>query len=131
MTCWRRLRDWHEAGVWYTLHQVLLELLSDAEALDWSRAMLDAGRVPAKNGAPTGPNPTDRGRAGSKHHRLTEATGIPLAAERTAANVNEGTLLAHMVDLVVPVRRRRGVPGRPQKRPAKLHADKAYRSRKD
>ncbi|SHM20131.1 IS5/IS1182 family transposase, partial [Hymenobacter psychrotolerans] len=25
MTCWRRLRDWHEAGVWQRLHQVLLD----------------------------------------------------------------------------------------------------------
>jgi hypothetical protein len=44
----------------------------------------------------------------------------------SAANVSDGTLLAHMVDLVVAVVRRRG---RPRKRPAKLHADKAYRSR--
>ena len=24
MTCWRRLRDWHEAGVWQQLHELLL-----------------------------------------------------------------------------------------------------------
>ncbi|WP_371628687.1 transposase [Streptomyces sp. NBC_00341] len=23
MTCWRRLRDWNEAGVWQRLHEVL------------------------------------------------------------------------------------------------------------
>jgi len=28
MTCWRRLRDWHEAGVWQRLHQVILDKLS-------------------------------------------------------------------------------------------------------
>lgn len=50
MTCWRRLRDWHEAGVWYTLHQVLLDLLSEADQLDWSRAALDSSSVPAKKG---------------------------------------------------------------------------------
>ncbi len=22
MTCWRRLRDWHEAGVWQALHEL-------------------------------------------------------------------------------------------------------------
>ena len=27
MSCWRRVRDWHEAGVWASLHQVLLERL--------------------------------------------------------------------------------------------------------
>jgi transposase len=27
MTCWRRLRDWHAAGVWTRLHRTLLERL--------------------------------------------------------------------------------------------------------
>jgi transposase len=51
MTCWRRLRDWQEAGVWDRLHQKLLETLAGAEQLDWSRASLDAGMVPAPGGA--------------------------------------------------------------------------------
>jgi transposase len=53
MTCWRRLRDWHEAGVWYALHQVLLDALGDADQLDWSRAALDSSSVPAKKGGRT------------------------------------------------------------------------------
>ena len=52
MTCWRRLRDWHEAGVWIRLHRALLERLSDAGQLDWSRASLDSATVAAKRGAP-------------------------------------------------------------------------------
>lgn len=28
MTCWRRLRDWYQAGVWRRLYQVLLEELA-------------------------------------------------------------------------------------------------------
>ncbi len=51
MTCWRRLRDWQQAGVWERLHQTLLQRLADAEQLDWSRAALDAASVPAKRGA--------------------------------------------------------------------------------
>ena len=27
MSCWRRLRDWQAAGVWYALHQLLLAKL--------------------------------------------------------------------------------------------------------
>ena len=53
MTCWRRLRDWHEAGVWYALHQVLLDLLGEADQLDWSRAAVDSSSVPAKKGGRT------------------------------------------------------------------------------
>lgn len=47
MTCWRRLRDWHEAGLWRRLHQVLLDRLGEADQIDWSRAALDAQTIPA------------------------------------------------------------------------------------
>jgi transposase len=45
MTCWRQLRDWQSAGVWVGLHRVLLERLSDAGQLDWSRTSLDSAAV--------------------------------------------------------------------------------------
>jgi transposase len=47
MTCWRRLRDWQEAGVWETLHQVLLDRLGRADQIDWSRASVDSQSIPA------------------------------------------------------------------------------------
>ena len=50
-TCWRRLRDWQEAGVWRRLHQALLDRLGEADEIDWSRACLDSASVPAKRGA--------------------------------------------------------------------------------
>jgi transposase len=50
-TCWRRLRDWHAAGVWFALHRALLERLHGAGHLDWSRAALDSASLPAKKGA--------------------------------------------------------------------------------
>jgi transposase len=50
-TCWRRLRDWQEAGVWEELHRVLLDLLGKADRIDWERASLDSASVPAKRGA--------------------------------------------------------------------------------
>jgi transposase len=67
MTCWRRLRDWNEAGVWERLHQVLLDELQDAEQLDWSRAVVDSSHVRAKGGAPrpARPRSTAAGRAPS------------------------------------------------------------------
>ena len=50
-TCWRRLRDWHKAGVWASLHRTLLEQLHGAGQLDWSRAALDSASLAAKKGA--------------------------------------------------------------------------------
>jgi transposase len=51
MTCWRRLAEWHEAGVWDRLHQVLLDELHHAGQIDWSRAAVDSSHVRAKGGA--------------------------------------------------------------------------------
>ena len=52
MTCWRRLRDWHQAGVWQQLHEALLAELNAAGALDWSRAVIDSSHVRAMKGGP-------------------------------------------------------------------------------
>lgn len=52
MTCWRRVCDWHHAGVWEKLQYELLNRLRDVDQLDWSRAAVDASTVPAKKGAP-------------------------------------------------------------------------------
>ena len=51
MTCWRRLRDWQQAGVWHRLHQTLLNRLGERDAIDWSRASLDSATVRAKGAA--------------------------------------------------------------------------------
>ena len=47
MTCWRRLRDWQEAGVWERLHQAFLDQLGRADQIDWSRASVDSQSIPA------------------------------------------------------------------------------------
>ena len=57
MTCWRRLRDWQEAGVWLSLHRVLLDRLGEAGRIDWSRASVDSSTVPAKGVKKGGPSP--------------------------------------------------------------------------
>ncbi|PIK73969.1 IS5 family transposase [Methylobacterium frigidaeris] len=128
MSCWRRLRDWQAAGVWGRLHQVLLERLHAAGEIDWSRASLDSASVPAKKGGPaTGPNPTDRGKAGTKRHLVTDARGTPLGLVLTGANCHDSPLMAPTLDAIPPLRS--GRRGRPRRRPDKLHADKAYDAR--
>ena len=42
MTCWRRLRDWEEAGVWDNVWQTLLDELGQADGIDWSAAAIDS-----------------------------------------------------------------------------------------
>jgi len=47
MTCWRRLHAWQKAGVWQRIWQRLLDELGMADAIDWSRALIDSSSVRA------------------------------------------------------------------------------------
>jgi transposase len=76
-------------------------------------------------GEKTGPNPTDRRRAGSKHHIITDAQGIPLNVILTPANDHDVTQLIPLVDGIPPIA---GKPGRPKRKPDRLQADRAYDS---
>ena len=79
-----------------------------------------------KGGELTGPNPTDRGKPGTKYHLLTDRNGLPLHVLVSAANVHDSRLFEPLLDTNPGVRPRRGRPGRPRRRPEKLHADKGY-----
>jgi transposase len=76
-----------------------------------------------KGGSATGPSPVDRARAGSKHHLLVDAGGIPLAWSVTGGNRNDVTQLIPLLEAVPAVA---GLPGRPRRRPACLVADRGY-----
>ena len=123
MICWRRLQEWHEAGVWDRLRKALLDRLGKAEEIDWERASLDSASVATPGGERTGPNPTDKGKSGSKRHVVVDRNSAPLSVIHTAANVHDSKALEEAVDTITPIRRLRD---RPRKRPKKLHADKGY-----
>ena len=126
MTCWRRLRDWHTAGVWDRLHLLLLTELNAADRIDWSRAVVDSAMLRAMcGGSKTGPNPTDRRKPGSKHHALTDANGVPLVVILTAANVHDVNELLPLVDAIPSIGGKRG---RPRTHPERVQADTAYDS---
>ena len=113
MTCWRRLRDWQADGTWDKIHKVLLDRLRGADKIDWSRALIDSSFVRAAyGGEETGPSPVDRAKPGSKHHVITDASGIPLASSVTAANVNDITELAPLYNAIPPVAGKVGHPKR-------------------
>ncbi|MEV0111230.1 IS5 family transposase [Nocardia sp. NPDC050799] len=123
-TCWRRLSEWSEAGVWQQLHEGVLNELRAAGRLELSRVLVDASHVRAlKRGDHVGPSPVDRGRPGSKHHLITDAAGTPLAVTLTGGNRNDVTQLIPLVDALPVIRSRRG---RPWRRPAYLYADRGY-----
>ena len=111
-TCWRRLVRWQRAGVWKRLHRVLLDRIAPARpARSGARRGRQCLAPRAARGKKTGPNPTDRRKAGSKHHVLTDAHGIPLVATLTAANRHDITQLLPLVDAMPPLRGRRRPAG--------------------
>lgn len=125
--CRRYLAAWSRAGVWDRLHALVLAELDDAGAIDWSRAAVDSASARALGGGTkTGPNPTDRGRPGSKHHAVVDPHSIPLGATTTAANVPDVGALPEVVDAIPAVRGRRR--RRPKRRPKRLYGDRAYDS---
>jgi transposase len=124
--CRNYLQAWHQAGVWVKLHAVLLAELNGADEIDWHRALIDASFAKAPEGREdTAPNPTDRGKSGSKHHVMTDAQGIPLSATVTAANVNDVTEALSVLLNMPPVG---GKPGHKRRQPERMQGDRGYDS---
>nr|CAA53585.1 unnamed protein product [Leifsonia xyli subsp. cynodontis] len=81
-----------------------------------------------KGGDLTGPNPTDRGKRGTKYHVLTDRNGLPLHVEISGANRHDSMLVEPVLDNITAIK---GVGrGRPRRRPVIFHADKAYDNRR-
>ncbi|SNR95918.1 transposase, IS4 family [Haloechinothrix alba] len=124
VTCWRRLRDWTEAAVFAAVQALLLDQLRALDRLDLDTAVVDSSHVRAlKRAAATGPSPVDRARPGSKHHLITEGTGIPLAVTVTVGNRHDVTQLLPLVNAIPAIG---GKPGRARRRPRWLYGDRGY-----
>jgi len=80
----RHLEQWAGTGLLAQVHAVLVGMLRGDPTL-----ILDTCSVRAKRGGDlTGPNPTDRGKRGTKYHIATMGDGVPVACAATAANIN-------------------------------------------
>jgi putative transposase len=70
-----------------------------------------------------GPNPTDRGKLGTKRHVLTDGQGIPLSVVViTAANTNDMTAAISVLDNIVAKRPSSKI----NKKRQNLYLDKGY-----
>src|ERR671938_2152116 len=91
----RRLRDWSATALLRRVHAVLVRMAragpeAAAAACD---VVVDSCSVRAKHGGElTGPNPTDRGKSGTKYHLAVTGDGVPVACAATAANINDTML---------------------------------------
>ena len=88
----RRLEVWARSGVLARVHALLVAMLRGDPIL-----ILDSCSVRAKRaGELTGPNPTDRGKKGTKYHVAVTGDGVPVACVATAANVNDTVVFEHL-----------------------------------
>ena len=114
----RRLDDWSATAVLRRVHVVLVRMVRAGPEVVWD-VVVDSCSVRAKRGGElTGPNPTDRGKAGTKYHVVASMDGIPLAAIPSAANVHDTRLFPHLLRLAQVVCAAIG----------RLYADAAYHS---
>jgi len=83
----RRFIEWTEAGVFLKFWKLGLQKYDNAKGINWSWLSMDGSMTKAPlGGKKTGPNPTDRAKAGVKRSILTDAKGIPLSIETDKAN---------------------------------------------
>jgi transposase len=85
----RRLDDWSATALLRQVHVALIRMVRAGPEIALWDVVVDSCSVRAKRGGElTGPNPTDRGKAGTKYHVVVSTDGIPLAAVPSAANVS-------------------------------------------
>ena len=56
-TCWRRLREWEEQGVWLKVWRAFLGELDEQGRIDWEETFADGTFSPAKKGVPASEKP--------------------------------------------------------------------------
>ena len=88
----RTFERWARTGLLPKVHALLVAMLRGNPTL-----ILDSCSVRAKRGGDlTGPNPTDRGKSGTKYHIAVNGEGVPVACMATAANVNDTVLFERL-----------------------------------
>jgi transposase len=102
----RRLAAWTSTGVLQQVHARLIRMVRGGPHVISGPGdiVVDSCSVRAKRGGDlVGPNPTDRGKPGTKYHVAVDADGLPLTAVASAANVNDTRLLPHLLNRALVV----------------------------
>src|SRR6202171_5252386 len=86
-TCWRRLRDWEEQGVWLNIWRTFLSELNERQQLKRSESFLDGSFAAAKKGG-CGVGKTNRGK-GTKWIVVVDGAGVPLGDHLCSASPAE------------------------------------------
>src|SRR3954451_10453857 len=99
----RRLDEWSATALLRRVHVALVRMVraGPGAAASWD-VVVDSCSVRARRGGElTGPNPTDRGKAGTKYHVIASTDGLPLGVVPSAANVHDTRLFPHLLRLAL------------------------------
>jgi transposase len=89
-TCWRRLRDWEEQGVWDAVWRNFIRQLDAAGVLDWEQCFMDGSLDPAKNRG-LGVGKTKQGK-GTNWRVVADGKDLPVGGAPSSASPAEVTL---------------------------------------
>jgi putative transposase len=109
-----RFQQWRRAGLFENLWATGLLQYNTESGLGFEWQSIDGCITKAPlGGRQTGPNPTDRGKKGTKRHLLTEAAGLPISVVVTGANRHDKTQVKHVFE-IMPIRPPDPTPEAPQ-----------------
>ena len=96
----RRLEGWSTTALLRRVHIVLVRMVrAGPEAAPWD-VVVDSCSVRAERGGELiGPNPADRGKAGTKYHVVVATDGLPLGVVPSAANAHDTRLFPRLLRL--------------------------------
>lgn len=118
----RRFVEWTEAGVFREAWVKALDAYDEFVGIDWSWQSMDGAMTKAPlGGEKTGPNPTDRGKRGTKRSLLTDANGIPIGLAVDGANRVDFKMVRETI-ATIPIQR----PAPRKSAPQGLCLDKGY-----
>lgn len=127
-TVYDRFRAWEQAGVFERLWAAGLGEFDELVGIDWEWQSLDGvmtkapfGHAATAEAEGIGPNPTDRGKHGTKRSTLSDGHGLPVALVVAGANVPDMKLAAPTLDALVVAR-----PRPTDQQPQHLCLDKGY-----
>lgn len=123
----RRLKELAELGLFQAIVHRLLSRLKADGGRPGRRADRRRSAEGPRRRRKSGPNPTDRGRCGSKLNVMADRHGTTLAVIVSAANEYDVRFLLPLVFCEFP--KLGGTPCRPREKPEVVRADQGYTSK--
>lgn len=98
-TCHDYFQEWVELGIFEDLWALALQEYDDVQGLDLQWQSIDGAMNKAPlGGDDTGPNPTDRGKTGTKRSLQTDAHGVPIGVAVGGANMHDQRFVGATLD---------------------------------